>query len=121
LDDTLMLGHSDMLIRALVNVIDNALKYSPPDTAITVRIADAGEGRMALHVIDQGIGIAEEHLAHLFEPFFQVAGKSNVEMGVGLGLPFVKTVIERHGGSISVSSQPGHGTDVRMVFPRALA
>jgi signal transduction histidine kinase/CHASE2 domain-containing sensor protein len=121
LDDTLMLGHSDMLIRALVNVIDNALKYSPPDTAITVRIADAGEGCLALHVMDQGIGIAEEHLAHLFEPFFQVAGKSNVEMGVGLGLPFVKTVIERHGGSISVSSQPGHGTDVRMVFPRALA
>lgn len=121
LDDTLINGHSDMLIRALANVIDNALKYSSPDTAITLRIADAGEERLALHVIDQGIGMAEEHLAHLFEPFFQVAGKSNVEMGVGLGLPFVKTVIERHGGAISVSSQPGRGTDVRMVLPRAPA
>jgi len=118
LEDTLMRGHSDMLIRALANVIDNALKYSAPETAIILRIAEASEGHMALHVIDQGIGIAEENLAHLFEPFFQVDGKSKVEMGVGLGLPFVKTVIERHGGSISVSSQPGHGTDVRMVFPR---
>ena len=117
LDETLLHGHADMLIRALVNVIDNALKYSPPHTAITLRIAVAGEGRMALHVIDRGIGIAEGDLPHLFDPFFQVSGKPEADMGVGLGLPFVKTVIERHGGSISVASQPGQGTDVCIVLP----
>lgn len=118
LDDTLLRGHADMLIRALVNVIDNALKYSPSHTAITLRVVDAGEGRMALHVIDQGIGIAEGDLPHLFDPFFQVSGKPEVDLGVGLGLPFVKTVIERHGGSIRVASQPGRGTDVCIVLPR---
>jgi len=117
LGDTLIHGHADMLIRAVVNVIDNALKYSSPHTAVTLRIVAAGEEHIALHVIDQGIGIAEDDLVHLFEPFFQVSGRVGVELGVGLGLPFVKTVIERHGGTISVTSQRGSGTDVCMVFP----
>jgi CHASE2 domain-containing sensor protein len=119
LDDTLMRANADMLIRTLVNVIDNALKYSPPHTAITVRIVDEGDGGMMLHVIDQGIGIAAENLPRLFDPFFQVEGKSDGHMGVGLGLPFVKAVIERHGGSISVSSELGQGTDMRISLPRA--
>ena len=120
LEDMLVMGHPDMLIRALVNLIDNAIKYSPAHTAITVRLVDEGEDGLVLHVIDQGIGIAEQDLPHLFDPFFQVGGgKGEVDMGVGLGLPFVKTVIERHGGSITVASQPGQGTDFRMVLPRA--
>lgn len=120
LEDTLIMGSPDMLIRALVNVIDNALKYSPSHTAIAVRLVDEGEDGLVLHVIDQGMGIAANDLLHLFEPFFQVGGgKRERDMGVGLGLPFVKAVIERHGGSISVTSQLGQGTDFRMVLPRA--
>jgi len=120
LEDTLMMGQADMLIRALVNVIDNALKYSPLHTAITVRLVDEGEDGMVLHVIDQGVGVAEHDLQHLFDPFFQAGGrKSEGDMGVGLGLPFVKAVIERHGGSITVASQLGQGTDFRIVLPRA--
>ena len=120
LDDTLIMGSSDMLIRALVNVIDNALKYSPSHTAITVRLVDEGEDGLVLHVIDQGMGIAADDVPHLFEPFFQVGGgKREGDMGVGLGLPFVKAVIERHGGSLNVTSQLGQGTDFRMVLPRA--
>ena len=119
-EDTLVMGHPDMLIRALVNLIDNALKYSPAHTAITVRLVDEGEDGLVLHVIDQGIGIAEQDLPHLFDPFFQVGGGKGLgDMGVGLGLPFVKTVIERHGGSITVASRLGQGTDFRMVLPRA--
>jgi signal transduction histidine kinase len=120
LEDTLLMGNVDMLIRAVVNVIDNALKYSPPHTAITVRIDDAGAGKMVLHVIDQGVGIAAEHLPHLFDPFFQAEGKGDAERGVGLGLPFVKAVIERHGGSIHVHSAPGQGTDFGVTLPRAM-
>ncbi|QAU24205.1 CHASE2 domain-containing protein [Dyella sp. M7H15-1] len=120
LEDTLLMGNPDMLIRALVNVIDNALKYSPSHTAITVRIVDQGEEGMVLHIIDRGIGIAEDDLIHLFDPFFQVGGSgSSADMGVGLGLPFVKTVVERHGGFITVISQPGQGTDFRIVLPYA--
>ncbi|GGA35103.1 ATP-binding protein [Dyella nitratireducens] len=120
LDDTLLMGSPDMLIRALVNVIDNALKYSPSHTAITVRLVDESEDGMVLHIVDQGIGIAEEDLPHLFDPFFQAGGgKSEGDMGVGLGLPFVKAVIERHGGAMTVASQLGQGTDFRMVLPRA--
>jgi CHASE2 domain-containing sensor protein len=119
LDDTLILANADMLIRALINVIDNALKYSSPATAITVRLVADGEARIGLHVIDQGIGITEENVPRLFDPFFQVEGKADGHMGVGLGLPFVKTVIERHGGSIIVSSKLGQGTDMHIALPRA--
>lgn len=120
LEDTLVMGNSDMLVRALVNVLDNALKYSPSHTAIVLRLADNGEGGVALHVVDQGIGIAKDDLPHLFDPFFQAGDrKGGEDMGVGLGLPFVKTVIERHGGSIAVVSQPGLGTDFRIALPRA--
>jgi CHASE2 domain-containing sensor protein/two-component sensor histidine kinase len=118
LEDTLLMGNADMLIRAIVNVIDNALKYSQPQTAITVRIVDEGEEGMVLHVIDQGVGIAAEHLPHLFDPFFQADGKGDADRGVGLGLPFVKAVIERHGGDVQVHSEPGKGTDFRIVLAR---
>jgi len=119
-EDTLIMGNPDMLIRTLVNVIDNALKYSPSHTAITVRLVDEGEDGLVLHIIDQGVGIAESDVPHLFEPFFQVGGgKREGDMGVGLGLPFVKAVIERHGGSVTVASQLGQGTDFRIVLPRA--
>lgn len=120
IEDTLIMGNPDMLIRTLVNVIDNALKYSPPHTAVTVRLVDEGEDGLVLHIVDQGMGIAESDVPHLFEPFFQVGGgRRNGDMGVGLGLPFVKAVIERHGGSIMVASQLGQGTDFRIVLPRA--
>ncbi|GLQ95897.1 sensor histidine kinase [Dyella mobilis] len=119
LENTLIAANANMLIRALVNVIDNALKYSPSHTSITVRIEAKDDRHLSLHVIDQGIGIAQEDLTRLFDPFFQVAGKADGEMGVGLGLPFVKAVIDRHGGEIGVSSHPGRGTDVCIVLPAA--
>ncbi|WP_266169871.1 sensor histidine kinase [Dyella subtropica] len=119
LEDTLSCGNSDMLIRALVNVLGNAIKYSPPHTTITLRLADAGAEGIALHVVDQGIGIAESDLPRLFDPFFQAAEHDGAKAGVGLGLSFVKAVIERHGGSIRVTSEVGRGTDFGIVLPRA--
>lgn len=118
LEDTLVRGHADMLIRAVVNVIENAIKYSPPHTRVTLRIGDGPDGYLALHVTDQGMGIAPDHLQRLAQPFFQVDGSGGVEAGVGLGLAFVKTVLERHGGSMSVSSRPGEGAVFRFLLPR---
>jgi signal transduction histidine kinase len=115
--DTLIHGDAHMLMRALVNVIDNAIKYSPPCTAIDVRIERIGDAELALHVVDQGIGIPAEALQRLFEPFFQVERGRREDGGVGLGLPFVKAVVERHRGTVEVSSVPGRGTDFVIRLP----
>ncbi|AKM45460.1 hypothetical protein NL30_37270 [Burkholderia contaminans] len=115
--DTLIHGDAHMLMRALVNVIDNAIKYSPPRTAIDVRIERIGDAELALHVGDQGIGIPAEALQRLFEPFFQVERGRREDGGVGLGLPFVKAVVERHRGTVEVSSVPRRGTDFVIRLP----
>ncbi|MFC5475327.1 ATP-binding protein [Paraherbaspirillum soli] len=118
-----LLGNWNMLMRSLVNVLDNAIKYSPPGSAITVRLAreNGDQGELAtIHVIDQGIGIPADALPHLFEPFFQVDGRHDGKTGIGLGLPFVLTVVERHGGTISVASHAGLGTDFRIALPLAV-
>lgn len=117
-ENTMLMGNADMLIRTIVNVIDNAIKYSPPHTSIKVRLVDVDQKHMALHIVDEGMGIAEDDLQRLFDPFFQVVTQGEAEAGVGLGLPFVKTVIERHGGSVNVQSAPGIGTDFKIVLPR---
>lgn len=106
-----------LLVRVLVNLINNAVKYSPPDTVVTVTAArEAGKARCSVR--DQGYGISEANQKRLFERFarFSTPGQP-VEKGVGLGLSFVKTVIERHHGEMRVSSQPGAGSEFGFVIP----
>ena len=103
-----MNGHYDMLLRAVVNVLDNAIKYSPPDSEVTVRLACWGE-LAGICVIDQGIGIPEHALPRLFELFYQVDEQRRD--GVGLGLPFVKAVLQAHGGRVEVKSRSGMGSE----------
>ncbi|WP_153074621.1 ATP-binding protein [Paraburkholderia bonniea] len=110
-------GNLDMLLRAVVNVLDNAIKYSPENTAIEVRIVATDDGQFALHVIDQGIGMTPDTIARLYEPFFQAVRQRDAEAGVGLGLPFVRAVVERHGGTVGVSSELGRGTDFWVQLP----
>lgn len=117
-------GNPAMLVRAVANVLDNALKYSAPQTEVAAWVRCADDGRLVLRVIDQGIGIDEADLPHLFDPFFQAGGatgamRSGPNMGVGLGLAFVRCVVERHGGEISVASRVGHGTEVSLLLPRS--
>lgn len=106
-----------LLVRVLVNLINNAVKYSPPDTAVTVK-AMREAGKASCSVRDQGYGISEANQKRLFERFarFSTPGQP-VEKGVGLGLSFVKTVIERHHGEMRVSSQPGAGSEFGFVIP----
>jgi CHASE2 domain-containing sensor protein len=113
----LVMANTDMLIRAVVNLLDNAVKYSPSHTAIRIGIAPAGAARLELYVIDEGIGISAEAMPRLFEPFFRAGKTRETSDGVGLGLPFVKTVIQRHGGAVGVTSELGAGTEFRIVLP----
>ncbi|EDT39099.1 integral membrane sensor signal transduction histidine kinase [Burkholderia ambifaria MEX-5] len=120
-DDVFVLGNRDMLLRTLINLLDNAIKYSTDATVVDVWI-DADEHRVSVTVQDQGIGIPADAMPRLFEPFFQIDGTyRDASRGVGLGLPFVKAVIERHGGSVEVTSTPGRGSRFIVRLPRTVA
>ena len=101
-----------MLMRAVVNVVDNAIKYSPAGTTVALTVDVGADGALVLSVIDEGIGMTDETVRRLFEPFFQAERKPDGSGGVGLGLPFVKAVIERHGGKAAATlAEAGKGAD----------
>ena len=96
-------GESAALERAVTNLLDNAVKWSPPDGTVTVRLENG-----VLHVTDQGKGIAEEDLPHVFERFYR-SSDSRTMPGSGLGLSIVRAIVERHGGMVRAGSAPGGG------------
>jgi len=108
-----------MLLRRVIdNILENAHKYTP-DTAdtITLRLT-AHEGAALFEVEDNGIGIAPNDLAHVFDPFFRVErSRTRGAGGVGLGLTLAKRIVEAHGGTIDVSSALGDGTTVSVLVP----
>lgn len=120
-EDALVNGNGDMLLRAVVNVLDNAIKYSPPGATVSLTVDSAGDDTLVLNVTDTGIGMADDTVRRLFEPFFQAERKADGSASVGLGLPFVKAVIERHGGTVAVRSTPGSGTVFSLILPRISA
>ncbi|KAF1028757.1 MAG: Sensor histidine kinase WalK [Burkholderia plantarii] len=110
--------------RALTNLLNNAVKYSPPDTVIRCgleRVANAGapgSTHMRCTIRDEGFGIAAENLPHLFERFRRFHTRERPEVaGAGLGMVFVKTVVTRHGGTIVVDSTVGVGTTIAITLP----
>ncbi|CAB3931563.1 CHASE2 domain-containing protein [Achromobacter insolitus] len=112
-------GDQTLLMRALCNLIDNAIKYSPAHTRIECGI-DEEPGFWRVHIRDQGQGIAAQDLARLFEPFSRVGVETRGDVGgAGLGLAFVRTVAERHGGSVEVSSDLGVGSVFTLRLPMA--
>jgi signal transduction histidine kinase len=113
-----------LMTRALVNLLNNAVKYSPPDTRIVCTIAStAGSAaqpaaRVICSIRDEGYGISPEDQAKLFQPFQRFHAEQRPEVsGAGLGMAFVKTVVTRHGGEIGVESEPGKGTNLTMSLP----
>jgi signal transduction histidine kinase len=109
-------ANAGLLRQALLHLIDNALLYTDQGE-ITLRTAEEAQG-IVIEVSDTGIGIAEEHLAHIFERFYKVdpartAGRS----GVGLGLAMVKKIVESHKGTVTVDSAPGQGSTFRLHLP----
>jgi len=106
-----------LLVRAIANLVSNAIKFSPPQSTVTVRLYRVPQG-VAIDVADQGRGIAVEDQGRLFQPFARLRdNERNAPAGSGLGLVFVKTVVERHGGEIRLASEAGKGATFTIVLP----
>jgi len=103
--------------QALVNLVDNAIKYSPERANVRVRVS--GDSQFAeLAVEDDGPGIAPEHAEKIFERFYRIdPSRSRAQGGTGLGLSLVKLAAEAHGGRVEVASTPGRGSTFRIVLP----
>ncbi len=114
-----VLGNETELRSAISNLISNALKYSAPESVVTVRWVDEGLGAR-LDVIDTGEGIAEEFIPRLTERFYRVdVNRSRQQGGTGLGLAIVKHVANRHGGELQIKSEIGKGSCFSFRFPAA--
>lgn len=111
--------NASLLKQAVINLIDNAIKYSAPQSTVRVVIG-AEEDRAAIRVIDQGCGIEARHLPRLFERFYRVdKARSRALGGTGLGLAIVKHIALAHGGAVDVASQPGQGSTFSILLPVA--
>ncbi len=108
----------DALKQALINLIDNAAKYSPDDKRIDVEVRDAGT-EAAIEVRDRGIGIPAEARERIFESFYRTAEAERLcPRGAGLGLKIVKHIADAHGGRIEVESEVGKGSLFRLLIPK---
>lgn len=109
----------DQLFRALINLVENAINYTP--NAGEIRLQTTTEEEiLCVEISDTGIGIPEDELPHIFEPFYRSAhARKLLDGGTGLGLAIVRKIMDVHGFDIQVSSQPGQGTTFRMTIPRS--
>ena len=116
-----------LLEQAVLNLIDNAVKYGGQDTPIQVRAClepddTAAQTVLTITIRDEGCGIESEHLPRLFERFYRVdKGRSRQAGGTGLGLSIVKHIVQAHGGTIAVDSEPGHGSTFTLRLPSGAA
>ncbi|MGH7319756.1 MAG: ATP-binding protein [Candidatus Rokuibacteriota bacterium] len=110
----------DRLAQILVNLLDNAVKYTPPGGQITLAAETEPSGFVAVRVVDTGIGIPSTDLPRITERFHRVdKARSRGLGGTGLGLAIVKHLVQAHGGELSIDSELGRGTTVRFTLPAA--
>jgi histidine kinase len=110
-------GDSDRLHQVLLNLLSNALQYTPAGGRVTVRTYNERD-RVCIAVQDTGIGIAPEHLGHIFARFYRVdKSRSRRAGGTGIGLTITKHLIEAHGGNIAVASAPDLGSTFTIALP----
>ena len=104
------------LFSVLVNLIDNANKYSPENPKIDI-VTRKEKEKVIIEVKDRGVGMSKENSRKVFDKFYRVpTGNVHNVKGFGLGLNYVKSIIEKHGGSIEVDSEPGEGTTFRIIL-----
>jgi PAS domain S-box-containing protein len=111
-----ILGDVPRLEEVIVNLLSNATKYSKVGQSVTVRVAQEG-AEVILEVVDQGVGIPPEALAHLFVPFYRAHNVSAQTSGFGIGLYVVREIVQRHSGRVEVESTQGFGSTFRVVLP----
>ena len=117
---TVVPGDHAQLAQLIRNLVANALYYGRAGAPVRIRIEEASGGLLRMRVIDQGEGIAPEHIPRLTERFYRVdPGRSRAIGGTGLGLAIVKHIALRHRGRLEIVSKPGQGTSVRVYLPRA--
>ena len=119
IEDATVIGDRDQLIMAVLNLVENAINYSPENTKVSV-VVKVKKELLEISVTDQGIGIAEGELARVFERFYRVdPARSRMTGGTGLGLSIVKHVALNHGGDIKVWSKEGVGSTFTLQLPIA--
>src|SRR5205823_92857 len=103
-------GDPVRLRHVVYNLVDNAIKYTPPGGTVNISVA-ALDHKVRLTVEDNGIGIPPEHVPHVFDRFYRVdKARNRAEGGAGLGLSIVQSIVSAHGGTIELSSLPDRGT-----------
>lgn len=112
-------GYEPQLVTALVNLLDNAIAYSPEGSPVGLGVR-GGRDEVEISVSDNGIGIAREDQQRIFERFFRVdAARSRATGGTGLGLAIVKHIVTNHGGDVRLWSSPGSGSTFTLILPLA--
>ena len=111
----------DLALRQiLLNLLSNAIAFTPEGGDVTVKVSTGAEGGVVVEVADTGIGMDEDGIRIALEPFGQVRKSTRPgERGTGLGLPIALRLAELHGGRLAIASTPGKGTTVRVSFPVA--
>ena len=109
-------GDRDRLAQVIGNLFSNAIKYSPDGGLISVQLRP-DNGGVVLIVQDEGMGIAPDDQEHVFDKFFRTAEASSAIGGTGLGLAVAREIVETHGGSIKVESEPGEGSRFWIELP----
>jgi two-component system phosphate regulon sensor histidine kinase PhoR len=114
---TIISGDEDLLREVIINLLDNAIKYTPECGSIQIGSHETSEG-IVFYIKDNGFGVPKESLSRIFERFYRVdKGRSRAMGGTGLGLSIVKHIIERHGGKVSVVSELGKGSQFSFLIP----
>lgn len=116
--DDLVPGDEESLTQVFSNLITNAIKYNKPSGRVKIFIEEDEDG-LAVNVEDTGIGIPEEHLPYIFDQFYRIKkDREKKSDGTGLGLSIAKKIVDAHGGTIRVTSEPGKGSVFRVLLPK---
>ncbi len=112
-------GDRELMEYAVYNLLTNAVKYSPPETCVTV-YGDIRDHEVRLSVRDQGIGMDRKEVGRIFEKFYRTRrAEQSGETGTGIGLSIVEQIVTQHGGRIQVVSEPGRGSEFTVILKQA--